>query len=280
MLKGFYKIYLNGTEVLESKNIITDGGKETIKQFLTGNIPSWSGAIAIGALDSPADVADTKLGFEIDRAHTLTKTVDGSGMIVLRTSFPLDLKAKINEIGVYPFKNTTANGKYQDSVISDFSEGSWIGGTEDSTNSYVGSKRIILDSSHTSTELSGISIDLSGYSKSDKIELLLDNLDSNAKVIIVDFSDGLNTDTFTFYISSTGLQAVSQVLGDKTVSVATSITLTSFSTYKDVAFDCLKFLNADESGYATNLVSRSVTSETIIKEAGQDLEIEYYLAGL
>lgn len=281
-LNGTYKIYIDGKLVSTSKNIITNGGKETIKQFLAGNIPSWSGAIAIGPINTSASATDTKLGFEVDRQATLTRTVDNSGNIVLRAAFPITLETRVREIGVYPFVNTTANGRYQDTVITDFSESTWTAGGLDATaTSYVGLKNVKLDSTNTSSTLAGVDIDISGYSETDKFELLVNNLDANAKTITLAFSDGTNTSTVTFpnLAASSGLQSVSVNIGSTSVERITSITLSSTNTNKSVSLDCLKFLNTDQSGYTMNLVSRSVATE-IVKIAGQDLEIEYILAGL
>lgn len=282
MINGFYKIYIDKKEVGSYKNLITTAGKSTIKQFLAGNIPSWGGAIAIGPMTTAAAISDTKLGFEIDRAQTLTKTIDASGNIVLRASFPLDLEVKINEIGVYPFANTTVSGRYQDEIISDFAEAGWTYGTSDATTSYVGNRNIVLNSTNASSVLSGLSLDISGYAETDKFELLVNNLDANAKTITLTFSDGTNSSTVTFpnLSASSGLQSVSVNIGSSSVSTITSITMASTGASKSVSLDCLKFLNTDESGYSTNLISRSVLGSTITKYAGQDLEVEYYLAGL
>lgn len=280
-LRGRYNIYLDN-QIISSNNLITTAGKETIKQYLAGNIPSWSGAIAIGAINTAANIADTKLGFEIDRRQTLTKSINSNGEIVIRASFPLDLQARINEVGVYPFVNTTVSGRYQDAVITDFSESTWsVGGADTTVNSYVGSSNVKLDSTNTSSTLSDLNIDISGYSKTDKFELLVNNLDANAKTITLSFTDGTNTSTVTFpnLPSTTGIKSVSVDIGSTSVTNITSITLASTNTNKSVSLDCLKFLNTDQSGYTMNLVSRSIPTE-IVKLAGQDLEIEYILAGL
>lgn len=283
MINGFYKIYVDGELLSTSKNVITTMGKTTIKQFLAGNIPSWSGGIAIGPINSTAVVGDTKLGFEIDRAPTLTKTVDGDGNIVLRAAFPLDLVAVIYEVGVYPFANTTVSGRYQDEVITDFSESSWTGGTIDlDTLSYVGVSNIKLDGASSSATISNLSLDISGYAQTDKFELLVNNLDANEKTLTLAFSDGSTTSTVTLPTipAVVGAHSVSVGIGQTSVSTITSITITSTGASKDVSLDCLKFLNTDESGYTTHLVSRSVLTTPIVKFAGQDLEVEYYLAGL
>lgn len=284
MINGFYKIYIDGELQCSSKNIITNGGKTVIKQFLAGNIPSWSGGIAVGPITTAASVSDTKLYFEVDRAATLTKTVDGNGNIVLRASFPLDLQTVINEVGVYPFVSSTNSGRYQDKIITDFSETSWTNGTSDTTSSYVGTKNIILNSSNASSTLSNLSIDISGYAKTDKFELLVNNLDANAKTITLTYKDGTpandTTVTFPNLSASTGLQVVSIELGATNISTITEITMSSTGASKSISLDSLKFLNTDESGYSTSLVSRSVLGSSITKYAGQDLEIEYYLAGL
>lgn len=281
MVNGFYRVYKDGQLEIESQNLITSSGKNTIKQFLAGNIPSWSGAIAIGPTSTAASLSDTKLGFESYRAQTLTKTVDPDGNIVLRAAFPQDIEVIVNEIGVYPFFNTTVSGRYQDQIISDFSE-DWSGGTVDSTNtSYIGTSNIKLNSSSSSTVLSGLGIDISGYSNTDKFELLLTNLDSNSKIVTLTFSDGTNSETVTFpTVSGSGLKSVSVAIGERTITTITSITIASTDTNKDISLDALKFLNTDESGYTSSLVSRTILSESIIKYAGQELEIEYYLAGL
>lgn len=282
-LNGTYNIYLDGKKI-SSKNLITTSGKEIIKQYLAGNLPSWSGSIAVGTISTAAAVGDTSLKFEVDRRPTITKGIDPNGNIVLRAAFPLDLSLRINEVGVFPFVNTTANGRYQDSIITDFSEPGWTPSlASDTVNvSYVGSSNMKLDSTYTSATLTGLNIDISGYSSTDKFQLLVNNLDSNTKTITLTFKDGniSNNTTVTFpNIISSGLQSVEVAIGSTNITSINEIVLSSTNTNKNISLDCLKFLNADESGYALNIVSRSIPTE-VVKLAGQDLEIEYILAGL
>lgn len=282
MINGSYNLYLDGQLVAKSKNIITTSGKEIIKQYLAGNIPTWSGAIAIGAIDTTASLTDEYLKFEILRQATLTKSVDPSGNIVLRAAFPTELVCTIKEVGVFPFTATTANGRYQDATIFDFSESTWSSGSSDLTVSSVGSSNIKLDSVTNTRTISNLNLDLSGYSPTDQLNLLVNNLDADAKTIKITLAtDAGNTElTFPNLSASAGLQSVSVALGTIITDTVTGITMSSTGTNKSVSLDCLRIVNKDESGYAMKIVSRSVLATPITKSSGQDLEIEYSLAGL
>lgn len=282
MINGSYNIYLNKQLVAQSKNIITTSGKEIIKQYLAGNIPTWSGSIAVGAIDTTATLSDEYLKFEILRQATLTRSVDPSGNITLRASFPTELACTIKEVGVFPFTATTANGRYQDAIVFDFSEAGWSAGSSDSTTSAVGASNIKLDSSTSSRSISNLNLDISGYSPTDEFQLLVNNLDVNAKTIKITLTtDSGNTElTFPNLSASAGLQSVSVALGTIITDTVTQIAMSSTGSNKSVSLDCLRIINKDESGYAMKIVSRSVLATPITKSSGQDLEIEYSLAGL
>lgn len=281
MINGSYNLYLDGKLVSHSKNLITTSGKEVIKQYLAGNIPTWSGAIAVGSIDTATQLSDEYLMFEINRQPTITRSVDPAGNITLRASFPTDLEAVIKEVGVFPFVNTTANGRYQDALITDFSEAGWSTGTTDTNISLVGSSNILLDSTYATRTLTGLSLDLSGYSSTDQFQILVNNPDSNTKTVKLILSDGTNTDELTFSnATSSGVQKLSVNIGTLTVGTITQISLQSTATNKSISLDCLRVVNKDESGYAMKIVSRSVLATPIEKTAGQDLEVEYSLAGL
>jgi len=136
--KGRYRIILDGNIVSESDNMITDGGKITIKQFLVGNISTWASAIAVGAMNTSVSAADTKLGFEYARESISSKSLDKDGNIIIRAEFPTGQQGIIREVGLYPFISTTSTGKYQDDIITDFTETTWSSGSIDTTNMSIG----------------------------------------------------------------------------------------------------------------------------------------------
>jgi hypothetical protein len=70
MINGSYRIFKDGELVAENSNIITNFGKDSIMKYLTGSIPDWCGAIAIGAGIVTPTATDLRLGFEFSRATT------------------------------------------------------------------------------------------------------------------------------------------------------------------------------------------------------------------
>jgi hypothetical protein len=272
--RGSYRFLLDGQEVASSKNIITTTGKETIKRFLAGNIVDWCGGMAVGAISTAASTSDTALYFEIDREKTLFRSFNNNKIIV-KASFPNSLDAIIREVGIFPIPSTTSDNQFQDAIISNFSNESG----SSTTNSSVGTGNIVLSSGTTSFTKTGLSVDLTGYSSVDKLQLLAYNSDSNVKTIKIDMSDGSTTYSLTFpnLAASSGYQVTSVALGSPTISKMTEFTISVTSTNKSVELDCLKFLNTDQINYISGVVSRSVLGSPITKLAGQDLEVEYTL---
>lgn len=75
-MEGHYSVFLDGTKICESKNIITTIGKDTIRKFLVGDYPSWAAALGVGSGGSGSPSAgDTKLTFEVDREPIFLKTM-------------------------------------------------------------------------------------------------------------------------------------------------------------------------------------------------------------
>lgn len=74
MISGSYRIFKNGEEVCESKNLLTTFGKDAIIKYLTNSISSWGDAIAIGVGSTTATVADSRLAFEFARNNVNLKS--------------------------------------------------------------------------------------------------------------------------------------------------------------------------------------------------------------
>lgn len=67
MIKGQFVARIDGVEIARSNNVVTNFGKDAILKYLCGTIPNWGGALAVGAGNTAASVADTRLAFEFSR---------------------------------------------------------------------------------------------------------------------------------------------------------------------------------------------------------------------
>lgn len=75
MISGKYSFYLDGEQVCQSKNIITDVGLDAIRKFLVGDYPNWAEALAVGTGSTSAASNNTRLEFEVDREPVFLKTM-------------------------------------------------------------------------------------------------------------------------------------------------------------------------------------------------------------
>ena len=285
-LSGSYKFYLDGELVLEKENLITTVGKSVIRKYLAGTYPDWAYAIGIGvgtgSTTTAASVSDVKLQYEIERQPVIYRSTYTSGsdeLILLKAQFSNSLVASIKEVGVFPSVTTSLEGLYNDRVITDFSETDWS--VTPTTGGIIGTSNIQLTSTVTSATLSNLSFPLDGYSPADKLSLLVTNGDVAAKTITIAMTGTNGTKSYTFSVGNTATTQIIDVLfdtGAKSLGTLTSMTVScTQTTGQTLSLDALKIVNYDEYGPAADMVSRSVLGTTLVKTAGQELEIEYSL---
>ena len=315
MIKGSYTIYKNGEEVSSQDNVITNFGKDTIWKYLCGSVPDWGGAIAVGAGTASAVASDTRLDFEFARNLTLLKSpsLNGSSRVItLKTSLEPNVAGIIKEVGVYNTLGPTNPSTFDGRIITQFAEGVNESGetspekwsysssiTDDSTNSRIGTKNIILNgtSSTAYSYLGGtdeyatgyLSIDLTKYSPLDSFEIaykLMTAISAGGKSIKVKLLDDQLTPASIYKIwNFDSSVAIGEYSNTATFSEFTpetgtfnyNISMIKIETDAHVSFDAIRIDDTDSVDTTYGLVSRAVLGTPITKLAGDSIDIEYKL---
>lgn len=305
MIKGKYVFKSNGQIVAEKENILTANGIEMINRYLANSINEWAGTIAVGSLFTTAASTDQTLSYEISRSPVTLKsftTNSGSNQIVLKTSLDPLLVGSIYEIGVIPL-NYTNSGKRDNFYISQFDE---IYGTSSSSQWYTGSSvataqrtlissgssrhglyNILVPTSGSLATISGLGLDITGYTPNDYLQLLyyVPATSTNPSLTFTLFDTNAAS-----WSSSTRIVTTSAV-GYYSASVQMFNTPTTGFNYildrfsasfaggtGSVSLDSIKFMSGDNKVAEELLVSRTSSSIALTTtKYGQPLEVEYYL---
>ena len=303
---GKYFVYQNNELIGEYQNVLTTEGKSLIRNYLAGNVQSWSGSIAIGAMNfnSPSS-SDSGLEFEIIRVPVVLSTVKGTN-IILSADISSEIAGRIFELGVYPTVTNSFSAGFDDRIISNFSE-DWVdssgvslissnfNGTEESPIARVGYRNLIIGNSGINCFYSS-GIDISGYSDLDSMSILYNITSSGAnKTVRLTFYDNQlptpGTKYYDFVIpgSSTGYKVITQQFayftetGNFNNNVSKIGLSSSSGTFAVVNIDSIKLDDVDETNPNFALVSRaligqaggSASTDYFEKRAGTNMTIEY-----
>lgn len=303
MIKGKYLIYCNGELISESHNIITSEGMNIIRSYLAGFIPVWSGAIAIGSMNSTSpSTSDSALDFEVARIPVSLISIDGNE-IIIKGSLAADFQADIYELGIYPSLSNSTSAGYDDKLLLNGNE-SWFN-TSDSTalassnfseNGRVGYRNLIFNSSAKNVYAEAAS-NIRGYSALDSVSMLYEtNSTGNNQTLRLTFYDnqlptaGTKYYDFTLNGSSNGYKKIETLLGNFTETgnfngevVRMGLSCSAVTGSATFHFDALKINDEDETNPNFALVSRSLigvqngTSSTdyVAKPGGIEIDIEY-----
>lgn len=305
-MRGKYRIFEDGVLKEEVENLITTEGKNLIRNYLAGTAGSWSGSIAIGALNSQApSVSDSGLQFEIVRVPVTLSAVRGSD-IILSADIEPETAGRIFELGVYPTVTNSFSAGFDDRTIASFAE-NWVDssgvslvsskfdGTEDAPTARVGYRNLIVNNSAMDTNYS-LGLNLSGYSDLDSLSILykVTSTGTNKVVRITFYDDQLPTAgtryfDFTLDGSTTGYKKTTEIFGNFTSTGGfngnvANISITSASgSFAVVHLDAIKLDDADETNPNFALVSRALigqvggtaSTDYFEKRAGVNMTIEY-----
>jgi hypothetical protein len=301
--KGTYVFKQDGVEVGRSENIITDDGRKTILQYLSGYRNEWASDLAIGAISNPPLSTDTELNFETARVPiTLktfrSKTLTDPDLIVLRGTLPSTMYANIYEIGVYPESKNTDIANRNNRILTDFSDlSNWVASVADINNQVAmnGTVEItgFMPQAPQSPRIGGFSVEiypntsyynntygfsLQGYSDIDTLKLLVYNtVAGNATVTMTDANN--QTLTFNYVLSdNAGYSILSAPFpsGVQYLSTIKSINITTDSTGV-LTLDAIKASTTRELTSTEYIISKSVLYNPIAKMYGITLDVEYYL---
>jgi hypothetical protein len=180
---------------------ITNEGKTYIKRFLAGEVAQIARSISFGIGEAAANAADKRLQFEVGRAPIESTSFDYvNNKVVFKCSIPQGLSAKITEIGLWSELNNARAGLSADRGLTLFDSNEvWSNTPAFSTLN----TRIGLDSlrqspaagATISNELSGIALDLSPFSSTDRLVFAYNNSNTNVASVQVK----IKTDDTNYY---------------------------------------------------------------------------------
>jgi hypothetical protein len=289
-VKGTYRFYQDGKLIGESENLLTTQGKRAILSYLAQRGVSIGRAISVGTGSTPATVDDESLEFEFLRSPITSVSPDYiNGKIIFKTVIQPAVSGSIYEVGL--FSQVDAGGFYGSRLITSFDQASeaWSNADWTSPNKRIGNDclRLSATASGSSTSgLSGIYLDLSGYSVADAF-LIAATASANVANVKLQF---LNTVTDYFEWTLTGWTAGYNVkgfgksqatpVGNPTWDAITGINLIVNATAGGTAivdFDGLRIEDKDTVNPDYYLISRSILVTPIVKSPDSPLEIEYTL---
>jgi hypothetical protein len=294
-INGLYVFKQDGIEIGRSKNLITTNGTSAILQYLTGNGGEWAGSIAIGAINTTANVNDLALKYEIARATIASKSYRNGtpNLIVIKGRVDSLVAANIYEVGVFPANNDKVFGARDNLIVTDFSSPEdWVVNSGNvSQQAYaaqspfsprVGLYNFVLES-NSSTTNNNFVFDLSSFSSLDSLDLLVSVDETKNGVIRVTLTDvnGISKQlNYSFNGSVTsGYQVLSQNFSSdiSTLSNISTVRVETIGSFSDITIDSIRVSVLGEISNSTALVSRSTLTTPIAKIYGVPLDIEYYV---
>lgn len=296
MIKGTYIFYQDGKEIYRSPNVITKFGKRYLTNFVAGNIGNLGKDLAFGIDSTTATENDTRLGFEFYRlpvqfGSTDIQTVDGTTTysVVYKTTIPQDVAGVISEVGLYPSTRTTINN-YDSKFLADFDNViDWtdsLGNTANLTlaNSKVGDSLATMGADMYSYNTT---LDISGYSANDTATIAFYKNDAYLSGLTLYFETSTgNGYSLDFAVpSGTGYKIVEASIGDiisygipdKTSITKLKLDIAETGGATSVGFDGIRINDEDTFDPAFGIISRSVLSTVLTKQAGRQVDVEYRL---
>ena len=286
---GKYTFKQDGEIVGESYNLITNAGKKAIVDYLAGYVGRLAGSLAVGIGSAAASVNDTSLQFEVNRPKVELSSADYANFgVVFKAQLPAELAAVIYEVGAY--SGSEALSEFDSRMLLDFDQNldAWSAGSFTTTNSRLGSALTLSAAASTTTtsNLTGISFDLSGYSAADQFTFVYRANNAFVSAIGIRLkTDASNYFTYNIATPTSGTYALTTF--NKSAMVATGtpdwsnitqaevyVTATAGGT-ASVDFEGLRIEDRDSYREENVLVSRSVLGTPVTTVTGIPMDIEY-----
>lgn len=279
--------------------MITGNGKIHIKRYLAGFVPNVVQSIAYGIGTRATAGADNRLQFETGRVNLSLTTVDmAANKIIYKAQLPEYEAGRIYEVGIYSVPADMVAGEFGSRLISSFDSDSeeWTNTSDGSPAFYSNTfSRIGEDSlrhtpgastAQTST-LTQLSMDLEGYSGSDRFVLAFNVGNENTAGITVRFmTDSSNYYDFNMGAQTTGYKfaewqkADAVVTGSPNWATITQIQVITTATAAgpaQVDFDGIRVEDIDTVNPEYVMISREVLGTPYIKQEGRIQEVEFAL---
>ncbi len=297
--KGTYVFKQDGIEIGRSSNLITSNGRKMILQYLSGGRLDWAADMAIGAINSVSpSLSDTQLNFETLRCPVTLKTfisantvANNPDLVVVRSTIPVGVYANIYEIGLYGISNSGYSTSTRNNVIldnfSNLNNWSLSVGTviptpyiaQGASSPRIGANSISFQP-RTTYVCPNTSISFSNYTTLDSLQLLVFNTTASSTGITVILTDSSGA-TQNLVFATTATAGYSVISAPFTSSITNFSTITSISISTDsstyATIDAIKVSSANQISFEETLVSKSILTNPIAKDANSPLDIEYYV---
>lgn len=276
-MRGSYKVYQHGDIIAACDNLLTDKAAATILRYLAGETRSWAGAIAVGAVEVPAAVTDTRLRFELGRGTVTIHSANiEEGSIVAKATIPRDVVGVIHELGLFASPKVASLDSDQ-SLITDFNAG-----VLETTGVTEGSLRIGRASSiiqgHTIARFTQIGFDFSAAGPGDKFLLAYesDNITS-VEIRLKNDASAYIAYSFTpaggYNVEEWGLPDFTATNGGTAQQPFDEIEVVAVGA-GEIELDGFRIDDANEA-VEHSLVSRAVLDNPIRKTNAIEMDIEY-----
>lgn len=293
-MQGLYRIYLDGNPIYQVKNIITNQGKNRVRQILAGKTNGFASSILVGIGNTTPTVDDLTLDFTVEGATILNSMVDDiNNKVFFKTSLPVDKQYKIYELGCFAADSPTAKQYQQNSILLSFGEiTNWTdtSGTHslNSTNTRVGvfSIRYSLASAGVGRGSTPYQIGLDQLPSYATFKLAyfannIASIDVRLKTTDSDYYEGTFTPATNNAYNITSLNKSSFVAtGTPSWATITSVEVEATATGSAGTID-LDSLRYDVATTGDSLLlSRALPASPVLKPAGSTMDVEYLLEGI
>lgn len=203
--------------------MITVDGQRHIKNYLAGMAPSIARAIALGVGSGAESPTSTALDFEVTRADIHLISYDFvTNEVLFKASVPTSFIGIVHEVAIYSVGSNPLSGAYGSKPLTTFSQDEGWTGAFSSTDSRIGGDGVLLSPAAgltASTTRTGISLDLSGYSNSDKVAFALNAANSFVAGVALHLkTDASNYYSFTWGAQTSGYKVLTATKGSATVT--------------------------------------------------------------
>lgn len=287
-MKGTYRIYENGKLIAEQDNLITTEGKRAILRYLAGHSGAIARSLCVGTSNVAANVADTKLGFEVARANISVFSPDYlTQRVVYKTTLPTNSAFAIYEIGALSGDENDNSG----SLIMSFDSLAepWTNVTFVPDTNRIGGDDARVSaavSATTTAALTELGLDFSKYRDSDKFTLAYEPGANVASIKVRFLTSTGNFYEYTIPTVTAGykvatwnksaMTATGAPAWNNIISAEISVTATAGGA-ATADFDGLRMDVTADTAFDNVLISRTVLGAPVVKLAATQMDIEYAL---
>lgn len=265
---------------------------------MAGYVPTIASSVAFGIGSAAESINETSLNLEVVRAPiNLTYYDFVQNKLVYKAAIPEDFAGKIYEAGIYSLPNDPNVGEFSSRLITTFDSDTetWLTANNPATFTSVNTRAGKNSLNHTpaasattTSVLSGLTLDLAGYSNTD-VFIFAYNL-GNANTTSIRFRFLVDASNYYDFLINTGMTAGYKIYSVNKSSASVTgtpnwaniselqvITTSTSGGASDVEFDAVRIQDRDSASLDYILVARKVLSSPVTCVAGQAQDFEFTL---